>query len=321
MVLPLGQTGTEVLFGGDNVDFGIRSGARFTLGYCFTPCQDTGLEVTYLFLGNSAVDFNATSQTTPILALPFYNVRSFQQDSLVLAYPDQQTATIHAHTENELNSVDVLYRQTLLQKCDRELDFLIGYRYARFAEDLTIDDSTTYTNPVGVFVDGTIIARTDRFTASNEFHGAELGFVAKRQCCRWSLELLTKLALGNTQSRVSIDGSTAETVPPSTTSVPYRGGLYALPTNSVNYERNNFSVIPELGVTLGYDITCRLKATVGYTFMYWSQLARAGDQVDTNVNYSQGLGGTLSGIGAPQFKLVTTDFWAQGLNIGLNYRF
>ena len=34
----------------------------------------------------------------------------------------------------------------------------------------------------------------------------------------------------------------------------------------------------ELGVTLGFDLTERLQATFGYTFMYWSRVARPGDR-------------------------------------------
>ena len=72
---------------------------------------------------------------------------------------------------------------------------------------------------------------------------------------------------------------------------------------------------------LGYDLTCRLKATVGWSFLYWSSVMRPGDQIDTNVNPSQLPPGTLSGIPSPQFKPVMTDFWAQGLSIGLDYRY
>jgi hypothetical protein len=31
--------------------------------------------------------------------------------------------------------------------------------------------------------------------------------------------------------------------------------------------------------------------------------------------------GTLSGPAAPDFKLRTTDFWGQGLNLGFEYQF
>jgi hypothetical protein len=316
----LDQPGTAVLFGGDNVDPGIRSGGRFTLGYWLNPCCDEGLEATYMFLGSKGASFNETSNGTPLLARPFFNVQTGVQDSLILAYPSQQTAVLAANMTNELDSVEVLYRQSLLRQCGRELDLVMGYRYARFAENLTVNGSTTYIAAVGDIPVNTVMQVNDRFAAANEFNGAELGFVAKTQACRWSLELLGKLALGSSRSRVSIDGSTVVTEP-GQSPLTSPGGLLALPTNIGNYQRSNLAVIPELGFNVGYDLTCHLKLTAGYSFLYWSQLARAADQIDTNVNTSQAQGGTLSGAPAPQFRFITNDYWAQGLNFGLDYRF
>ena len=107
---------------------------------------------------------------------------------MILAYPSQQTAVLAAGTSNEFNSAEVLYRLALLQQCGRELDLVTGYRYARFAEDLGVNGSTTYTSTVGDIPQNTVVQVSDRFAASNEFNGAELGFVAKTQCNRWSLE-------------------------------------------------------------------------------------------------------------------------------------
>jgi hypothetical protein len=135
------------------------------------------------------------------------------------------------------------------------------------------------------------------------------------------MEFLAKLALGNTRSRVRIDGSSSVTDSGGGKITYQHDGLLALPTNIGVYEQNAFSVIPELGATVGYNITCRLKATVGYTLLYWSRVVRPGDQIDTYLNSTQMLGGTLSGVPSPQSKFITTDFWAQGINVGLEYRF
>ena len=95
-----------------------------------------------------------------------------------------------------------------------------------------------------------------------------------------------KLALGSTHSRVAIDGTTTTTVP-GTVPVTYAGGILAQPTNIGVYEQDFFSVMPELGVAVGYDLTCRLRVTCGYTILYWSKVARPGDQIDTELNPSQ----------------------------------
>ena len=259
---------------------GARSGARLTLGYWLSDCHDLGLEATYLFLGNKAAVFNQTSQGDPILARPFYNVQTAAQDATVIAYgqqPDEarvQTGSLDIRDASELDSVEVLFRQVLFQRCGRQLDFLFGYRYGRFSENLSVDSSTTFVSGFAT-PDGTVSQVSDLFAASNEFNGAELGFAAKTRCCRLSMELLGKLAIGSTQSRVNVNGSTVVTEP-GQQPVTYTGGLLALPTNSGSYQQNDLSVVPELGITLGYDFTCRLKATFGYTLMYWSRVARPG---------------------------------------------
>ena len=101
------------------------------------------------------------------------------------------------------------------------------------------------------------------------------------------------------------------------------GGLLALASNVGRYERDHFAMIPELGITLGYDVTCNVRATFGYTFLYWSKVARPGDQIDLDVNITQfgNNGNNLVGEPRPEFNWVTTDFWAQGLRVGLDYRF
>jgi len=80
-------------------------------------------------------------------------------------------------------------------------------------------------------------------------------------------------------------------------------------------------------LTLGYDLTPRLKATVGYTLLYWTNVARPGDQIDLNVDPRQFppvnplQPPPPTATAQPAFALHTSDFWAQGLNVGLDYRF
>jgi hypothetical protein len=316
----LGAEGTEILFGNGDQGMNIRSGARFTLGYWLTPCRNSGIDVTYMFLSNKAASYDQTSDGSTILARPFYDMETARQNSVIFAFPQQQTGTLSLQDANELNSVEVLFRQAVIRDCDRELDFLVGYRYARFNESLSLNSSSTYISAVGDIPVGTVIQADDLFDAKNEFNGAEIGFTARTRYCRWSIECLTKLAMGTTRSRVNVSGSTVVTES-GQSPVSYNGGVLALPTNIGSYEQNDFAVIPEIGVTIGYDITCHLKATVGYTFLYWSNVMRPGDLVDTNVNPTQFPPNSLSGIPSPQYNPVKNDFWAQGLNIGLDYRF
>ncbi len=314
----LGQTGTSVLFGQNVLNDNTRSGGRITLGYWLDPCRGRGVEVTFLGIGNETTRYHAISKGDPILARPFYNIVDGNQDAHLIAFPGLVEGSIAVRAMTDFQSVEVLRRRVSYQQGNRRSNFVFGYRYSRLEDDLVIDEHKLLSG--GIVPAGTTIDVHDSFDTRNEFHGAKLGVITQMQRNRWSLELLMKLALGNTHSRVIIDGSTVVEVP-GVAAENYEGGLLALPTNIGEYHENQFAVIPELGITLGYQLTCRLRATFGYTFIYWSRVARPGDQIDLDLNPSYFPPPAPAGPARPEFTLVTTDFWAQGLNFGLEYRF
>jgi len=82
-------------------------------------------------------------------------------------------------------------------------------------------------------------------------------------------------------------------------------------------------VVPEVGVQLSVRITDWVYATVGYSFLYLSDVARPGDQVDRNVNVQPVPAGVPALIppAAPPPTFRSTNFWAQGLDIGLRFSF
>ena len=55
-------------------------------------------------------------------------------------------------------------------------------------------------------------------------------------------------------------------------------------TNSGSFTRNEFSVVPEIGINLGYNVTQNLRLFAGYNFLYWTNVLRVADQVDTTLN-------------------------------------
>ncbi|MEN6459184.1 MAG: BBP7 family outer membrane beta-barrel protein [Thermoguttaceae bacterium] len=311
--------GTNVVFGNQTVDQGLRSGARFSLGCWLTQEQNAGFEVTYLFLGAAGKTFTQDSSQYSILTRPYYDAETFSSSSLVLANPDEQTGSLSTKIRSELQSLEASYRHVLFQQGTEQIDGLIGYRYGRLAEGLAIDGSTTIID-LSPFASGTVIATADLFNTNNEFNGGQLGIVAKSRHCRWTLEVLGKLAMGSMHSTSTVSGSTTVT-PPTGSPTVTSGGFYALGTNSGNFDRTGFAVMPEVGLNLGYDLTPRLKATCGYNFLYLSRVVRPADQLDTNLNATQFSGGTLSGYPAPEAKFVLSDYWAQGLTAGLECRF
>ena len=55
--------------------------------------------------------------------------------------------------------------------------------------------------------------------------------------------------------------------------------------------------------------------------MYWSPISRPGDQIDRNISPLQFPGTGQTPASKPEYVQHTCDFWAQGINLGLDYRF
>jgi hypothetical protein len=190
------------------------------------------------------------------------------------------------------------------------LDFVSGYHFTRINDDLlatsTIIDGVNTTELV------------DLFKASNEFHAGELGLLGefKRSC--WTLTALGKISFGNMRQRVAISGHNTITNVGSTTTP---GGLLAQPTNIDVYTRNVAVWAPEASLRLSYAVTDDLSISVGSTFLYWTRIALAGDQVDRRVDSRQLFGGIAPTATAPAFSFKDTDFWVQTLDIGVSWNY
>ena len=102
------------------------------------------------------------------------------------------------------------------------------------------------------------------------------------------------------------------------------GGFYALRSNSGRHQQEELAFMPEVGVNLGWQMTRRLKVFAGYSFLWISKVARAGEQIDPVINTAQypirSGDSPLVNPARPAFPFNQSDFWAQGLNAGLEFR-
>ena len=97
-------------------------------------------------------------------------------------------------------------------------------------------------------------------------------------------------------------------------------------SRNVGFTHDHFAVVPEGQVRLGYQFTRRLQGFVGYNFLYLRDVVRPGNQIDRNINATQnalfgGTGGVLTGPAAPPPQFTHSDFWAHGVNFGLEFRY
>jgi hypothetical protein len=190
---------------------------------------------------------------------------------------------------------------------------------------VTQTDPTTG-QPVQISPATNAFAIDDDFGTHNWFNGGEVGLKFEFQRNRWGLDLFPRIALGDTHSTVTINGQTVIT-DNAGNQTTYPGGLLARPTNMAGspYTKDSFSVAPEFDLTMSYQLTPHSKFILGYSFLYWSNVARAGEQINTNVNKStlpnSPAGTTPTGdLTQPQFTFMQTGFWAQGLNLGIDCR-
>jgi hypothetical protein len=130
------------------------------------------------------------------------------------------------------------------------------------------------------------------------------------------LDVTGKLGIGVTHQVVSVGGSTTAAVP-GAAAVTQPGGLLALPTNSGRFVNDEFALVPQLGVRLGYQLTDGVRTFVGYDLLYWSNVVRPGEQIDLAVNPTQLPPGTLFGAARPAPKGRETDLFLNGLSAGV----
>lgn len=322
---------TRVLFGG-NFGNTLHAGGRFTIGRWFGDDQIRGVEGRLFFLGRTDSTFAVTSSDYPVLARPFFNVNlPVGPLSEVIAAPGRGLGAAVIDMQNDVWGAEANYRRLLWRSCCARLDALVGYRYFGMKERLGITESfiSTGGNPILVngipVVSGTI---SDVFRAENHFHGGQIGLAWENRWGRWTFDARATIAFGNVTQQGEIDGGQALLLANGQT-VRYAGGLLALPNANIGrYTHNQFAVLPEVGVNLGYQLTPHMRLFVGYNFLYLGNALRPERMIDTNIdiaripNFVLPGGGTtpVPGLPRPAPLFRTNDFFVQGINFGLEFR-
>ena len=316
------STSPDVLFGNEQVNDDWNSGFRITLGGWLDNEQKVGIVGRFFHLGDESQRFSMSSDAngSPLLARPFYNTEPAvdDEDALIITSPGLRNGSISDEAENDIFGGDVMLSYNWKHDDKLRIDFVGGYQFTRIDDDLSMHSSAVQIG--GIFPVGTSLAFDDRFDVRNDFHGIPLGLMVEYQHGPWVISALGKIGLGVMHQDVSIHGSSSLTQPGGSPTT-HEGGLYAQPTNSGNHSQNEFAWVPEVGITVGYQITPYCCLTLGYSAIYWSNVALAGDQIDRGVNASQLLGGTLTGPARPAASIHDTSYWVHGLQVGATFRF
>jgi hypothetical protein len=312
---------------------------RLRAGGWFSSKQKTGLGFDFIALTDADWTYRAASTGSDIIARPFTNVdpalgMDVGPDSELISYPNLHAGWIQVDSDSRFRSfalpliynlrchnggADTTFGGGVLNGGSRyRIDLLAGYRFMRLDENVVI----THAQVVSVMPQAGFDVY-DRFEGENQFNGLELGVSGEYYWGKFAADGLFKLALGRTNQSVAIDGRTDLSI----AGAPARsdpGGLLALPTNMGIHSRKKTDLVLEFGFNVGYMLSKRLKATFGYTLIYWPHVVRPGDQMNLNVNGSyipDPTGATTpAGPAAPSFSFNDSHYWAQGINFGLDYR-
>jgi hypothetical protein len=324
----LGNPGTAVVYGGGRVNDPWRIGVRLSAGWWFDPSQCSGIQASVFFLDHDSDTFRAGFNGNPGIFRPFFNGTGAPNAQLI-AFQDPTIAPgrltpviagqVLVHTGNSIQGEDVNYRHVLRMTENGRIDVLLGYRHLGATDDVSVSDSLVATNvnpPVGFPPPGTLIFVRDSFQTTNTFNGGQLGLTGEQWRGPWFLNWTGKLGLGNTHRVATIDGLT-QVYPSTGGNTTFAGGLLAQGSNIGRHTSDAFSAVPELGINVGRQLTPRLRVFAGYTFLYWTNVWRAGEQIDLVLNQVP----PVAASGHPAFPASNSSIWVQGVSVGAELRY
>ena len=321
---PLSVPGSSVVLGGQDVDTNPNPGFRLTTGYALT--ERWGVEGSVFYVPTRSTSRTVSSSGQPgsqDLVIPFFDVTIPGESSTGLSSAGVFSGTATERFDTNLPGAELDGTLKLVASGPWRLDALGGFRYFRLHENYTFSTSSPNIPPRTVDV----FATRDEFDATNNFYGAQLGVRGRFDWRKWFAGAAVRFAMGAMVQSVDISGSlVSNSFNNFGATQTFSGGYFAQPTNIGNHTRTAFAVLPELGLTVGYQITPWASIFLGYSFLYTNNVVRAPQQVNREINPNGAPGFTspttpVTGPAEPSFKFNSSDFWAQGLNVGLGFRF
>lgn len=328
----LDRPDTRILRGG-SLDVPSHAGIQATIGFGIPsgreadPCCCAGFEMSGFYVAQRGDDFRVSSEGVPAIGRPFVDVSTGAPVQVVADVAGVAPAVrggVNVNTQSAVGGFEL--NGVFLVMCDHarafRVDMLVGARAFAMHEELNVHESLT------VIGTGERLFTTDQFITRNRFYGGQLGLRGEARFGDFFVQGTAKLAVGMTSERAFIDGFTIDQVP-GFDAVRASGGILAQGTNIGRHYHNEFSLLPEVALKAGYQVNSCLRLLAGYSFLYLSNVARAGDQIDLAVNSSRfpvfGPGVVLppgtAGPDRPGFQFNQNNLWTQGLTLGAEFRY
>jgi hypothetical protein len=321
---------------GDSADRKPISGARLSVGYWQVEdnfwvqdgIRDWGVEAVFFFIGQASKSFD--NDDLPVIIRPFFDLNNRTESGFIVAAPGLDTGEINVHVRaNEWGAEANLWKNVYWKYPGTcfTLAAMVGFRYLSGDDELQMSTVSVYNPnlpPASPFfpLAGDRLDVFDSFTTHNRFYGAQGGLDVKTYIAPnvWFQGDL-KLALGVTDEQIEIAGSQLLFMPNGTTK-SFTGGLLALPSNIGNFHKDKFAQVPEMDGKLGWAVYKHLTLSLGFTAIYWSKIARAGEQVDRQIditqipNFPPNAGVLPTGLNRPTVPFAQSDLWELGVLFG-----
>lgn len=243
----------------------------------------------------------------------------------------------------QFNGIYQLAKRHLFQ-----LNAITGLRWLQLKEHLKLQVST---HTAANFPFGFAFANTkDSFKTDNNFYGGQIGIDGGYTHRHFDLKGILQVGLGAICEAIRIHGSSKTSdgnlfyETKNTANERLKGGIFAQKTNIGTHHRQVFAAIANANIQASLKVLPHLDLGAGYSFLWISALARPGKQIDRKINptlttladASRETVGTQQaptpfgepgpaqpkqGTKRPKFSLKNSDFWVQGLTVGLTARF
>ena len=326
--------------GNDQQGFPGFNGARLTVGYWLDDAQRYAVEASGFLLQSRTTTYQARGDATgsPGLRIPVFNNVPYApggrcdqsnptvclvgqtEDGVPLAVPGALTGGVNITNSLQLGGFDLTGVLPLYRNARWQVSGLAGGTFLQLNEgfNLTADLEGLASSPLYGGQSGYVV---DEFKTRNRFYGATLGLRGRYSYGPMFFEGTGRVSLGASQEVLTVNGGYADFGAMfASTSGPY--GIFAMPANEGTFSQTHFAVVPQVQLKVGYNITPSIALTIGYDFLYDSNVIRPGDQINRNIPKGQTFqqDGTAASLTSPARLFRTTDFYAQGISIGLVFR-
>jgi hypothetical protein len=300
-----------------------HSGGRLTVGYGIEHLENTlSVDGSFFGLETRTTTRNLTSDgslNSVLIARPFFNTVSHAEDADPVALPGIASGTLDVGFLNKLYGADANLRWHVWSDQGDHFVLLFGGRYLDLEEGLGIHETSQ--DMPGIGTPGNQYVLNESFSTRNRFGGGQFGAEYQWRYGPFTATTLGKVAFGTVDQSIDNSAFISITDPNGLVHSSSDRALFISPTNAGRFTRTRFAVVPEAQFHFAIDFNEYVRFTIGYTFLYLNEAARPGDQINRNVNIQPVGTPIVFPPTAPAPSIISTGFWAQGLDVGLRFSF